>query len=330
METMYMLYSADEKIKEIGIYFFDKKPKIYKSSDYTDEQMWNIFKKYRKKAKLITNEIECTSEADIEDIMNEAFENNLFMDEEQCESARKVSKYISENDLDYSKMYRKYSTVKVSTKEEKRIDKSTGLECAGTYNSILNTVNFYDNCDDESVLVHELIHASGSLSNEYLNEGMTELLSIEYNDVDDHYHAYNQNVYIARLLCELIGPDKMFEAYSNDDIEIIYDELSKLSGTKKEAKDLIGEIEKTHQNYYEMNEEQKNYVIKVMLDFEPYISAKKLDPNTTSEDAEILDTYRNEVINLMYFEGVFSSPIRHYYNVDSPKYYKHKSLEKKI
>lgn len=86
-----------------------------------------------------------------------------------------------------------------------------------------------------------------------LKEGITELLNREYlgndpysmyNGVYDNYnYIYIPNIISVKLLCDLIGSDKVLEAYTKGDQNIIYEALENIKGTKKEAETFIKNLD---------------------------------------------------------------------------------------
>ncbi len=111
------------------------------------------------------------------------------------------------------------------------------MKCVARYDSFNNIIYQYNNDGKEksfedyrSDLGHELVHATGNLESTFLNEGMTTIISSEYiDDFSLDRSGYYDHVLITRCLCEIIGADKMLEAYSQDNMDIIRDELLKLN-----------------------------------------------------------------------------------------------------
>lgn len=85
--------------------------------------------------------------------------------------------------------------------------------------------------DEFDMIKHEIFHVvtSSKIDNlcSFLNEGMTVLLEKEYNN-GDLYTNYDQRIVYLKMLIEVIGRDKVLEAYSNGDWSVIETELLKI------------------------------------------------------------------------------------------------------
>lgn len=81
------------------------------------------------------------------------------------------------------------------------------------------------------MIKHEILHiaVSSKIDNifSFFNEGMTVLLEKEYNN-GDIYSCQDQRVTYLKMLIEVIGKDKVLEAYSFSDNSIIEAELLKI------------------------------------------------------------------------------------------------------
>lgn len=147
---------------------------------------------------------------------------------------------------------------------------STNQNIVAKYYDFKNEIKYLDLDPSYYVVTHEDIHAlfrSCKILNtfpDFLKEGMTELLNREYAGSDpfspftSDFHDYTSIVYqpeicSVKLLCELIGENKMLEAYSTDDIDIIYDALANIYKDKKEAKKLINGIEDSIKRFKQTN-----------------------------------------------------------------------------
>lgn len=74
-----------------------------------------------------------------------------------------------------------------------------------------------------------------------LNEGMTALLAHEY--FGEMKCVYNYEQTLLKMLCEIIEPSKVLEAYSNANIDIIINELTQVDGNENQAIDFVKEID---------------------------------------------------------------------------------------
>ena len=100
-----------------------------------------------------------------------------------------------------------------------------------------------------AVLRHELIHSIFSNENYALpkvfNEAMTELLTNEYYSENpyDEWMTYSFEILYVKMLCEILNPDIVLEAYTTGNMDIIYEAMAKNYGNKEEAAVQIAMIE---------------------------------------------------------------------------------------
>ena len=165
-----------------------------------------------------------------------AFELNPFIEEEDAKIATSLKQYFLDNPyLDYERIYDCYLSFDII--DSSRKDDASVMKRVARYDSFNNIIYQYNNDGKEksfedyrSDLGHELVHATGNLESTFLNEGMTTIISSEYiDDFSLDRSGYYDHVLITRCLCEIIGADKMLEAYSQDNMDIIRDELLKLN-----------------------------------------------------------------------------------------------------
>lgn len=109
----------------------------------------------------------------------------------------------------------------------------------GVYNTEDNTVYMFQENDSINIdiLRHELIHSllnhsKTSTLPEYFIEGTTELLANEYFSDRPFVEmkTYPYEVAMTELLCDMVGGDKVLEAYTKGNMNIITLELSKKLG----------------------------------------------------------------------------------------------------
>lgn len=116
-------------------------------------------------------------------------------------------------------------------------DKDYRKAVIGTYTEELDLIEIIDEEYRDETMYHELIHCVYAddyivKTPNFFNEGMTELLTNEYFSENPFLEelSYPFEVTMVKILCELIGEDKVLEAYSKEDISIV----------KKELKEKIG------------------------------------------------------------------------------------------
>lgn len=86
----------------------------------------------------------------------------------------------------------------------------------------------YEDYDEFTMIKHEIFHAIVSEKNfnlvGFLDEGMTVLLEKEYN-MGNVYSNLDPRIIYLKMLIEVVGKDKLLEAYSKSDWSIIGAEL---------------------------------------------------------------------------------------------------------
>lgn len=133
------------------------------------------------------------------------------------------------------------SLIKLETKDCEREENVSNLTIAA-YASYSNTIKFYSNKNFRHSMFHEAIHAIIDIKYfkipKFFLEGVTELLYKEYfsNDPYGDENAYSYQMYAVKYICELVGKDKVLEAYSTNDMNIVYEALAEITGTKEEAR----------------------------------------------------------------------------------------------
>lgn len=191
------------------------------------------------------------------------------------------------------------------------------------YNNI--DISIYEDNDRENVLRHEGIHCiicndkNKKLPN-VIVEGVTELLNNEYfyvsQDVKDKYY-FREKAFV-KILCEIVGAEKVLEAYTTGDMDLIYDELENITGTKREAHDAIDLVEKVC-NYYQGDEyscsDEEISLVKEI--FDNYMTEKI---NNDEQDIDGVDRYQYN-FDIFYEKPVksnikFSNLRARYFNID--------------
>ena len=120
----------------------------------------------------------------------------------------------------------------------------------GTYDDNNNSIEIYNKRYQNDTLYHELIHCV--YADDYIvklpiffDEGMTELLSNEYFGKNPFLEekSYPYEVTMVKILCELVGSDKVLEAYSKESIEIVEEALKEKIGLS-DPEELIYSMER--------------------------------------------------------------------------------------
>lgn len=193
-------------------------------------------------------------------------------------------------------------------KIKNKVNTNSQLNMEGSYSNLYDCITIYrgENLENNrSTLAHEFLHLlssrydkknkafhsgftmiSKSASVGYgLTEGMTEFLNenlLGYCGDNTFAYSYYAERSCVKMLCEIIGTEKMVEAYFNNDLELLIDELTEIYGTKEDAIKLITTIDSLHivVLYEKEKIETSGIVDEVLTQFLKYYYAK------TSRDIE--------------------------------------------
>ncbi len=181
-------------------------------------------------------------------LLTAIYENKNFNDYER-ENLYKVYEVIKDNKyIDKQEVYARLRTVMVKRENHKKEDRRDKLFThedvwvLASYRFNLNQLVFYDyeNLADSTIL-HELMHIlfpCNYLSKSF-SEGFAELLTLEYFPDEAQAGAetcYFQEIAYVKLLCEIIGSDKVLQIASLNDSELLEEELSQQFCDKKAVK----------------------------------------------------------------------------------------------
>lgn len=181
---------------------------------------------------------------------------------------------------------------------------------------------FSDECSPElkeHISHHEDIHALFNNKNipTFFREGITELLNREYLD-DDPYSIHtgvlgysNGYIYIpeitaVKLLCDLVGSDVVLETYTKSDMNIIYEALEKITGTKSDAKLLINCLDREIEKFGD--EDQIPYTFDSKYVFEwlnKYADAKFKDKKNENIANKMNFNYNLSILSYIYSDKGF-------------------------
>lgn len=142
----------------------------------------------------------------------DAIYQNPLISQEQKEQLIQIKNCMHQELIDYGDVYQRLITLKIKEKEEIK-SASNGNVLYATYSETQNIITIYNSVNGIEKLPHEGIHIifRNLTDYYYLNEGITELLRIEYchNGIPSEYW---ENVYCIRILCEMISPSIILQA----------------------------------------------------------------------------------------------------------------------
>lgn len=162
----------------------------------------------------------------IDEILS-GIDSNKYLTEEEKEIFKGMQYVIEDNPFTISKeTYYSASCVKVKYGEGSK----DGL--VGYYIYPADLIGVLEDDSTHATIIHEFIHClfhnyiTKNLPN-YFSEGITELLVNEYFMSEPYveFYSYPFEISMIKLLCNMVGPEKVLEAYTTGDMNIIKNEL---------------------------------------------------------------------------------------------------------
>ena len=182
----------------------------------------------------------------------------------------------------------------LSTLDIKYIDRPENYSdiTHGIYNYKENEINIFENEEDVSnnTISHELVHVLFTNKNtkklpSWFVEGVTQLLTIEYSKEESYIenNTYPYEVTMVKLLCEMVGSDKVIEAYMYGNMDLIYQELESMY-----RKDIIDNFKENIKIVFESFRNNKQIPVKNYNDMIIFINHHKMlsESQTTKETIE--------------------------------------------
>ena len=162
--------------------------------------------------------------------------NDYLTAEEKKNLSGYIQYFIDNKYLDYEYVYFKLSWLGIDPNDISLLDDSI----AGTYTRESNTITFADEDNRDYAISHEIFHAEDKTvnngNNTWFTEGLTDLLSYEYNNSKI---SYDVEVNFCRILCEFVGADVLFETRAKGDINILINALINKGLEKNEVDELF-------------------------------------------------------------------------------------------
>ncbi len=157
----------------------------------------------------------------------EAMEQNDKITEEEFLIFEQLEGYLEDNIyMDYVDVYQTLTNLDVTYTLEQPADEIV-FTLAEYYASVPEIAVYKMGWNRKSeILPHEYVHMTGRLFDyPELSEGITELIAREYCTEGKLLGYYPKNVTCVRLLCELIDPQIILEAYSTHNSNLIVEAL---------------------------------------------------------------------------------------------------------
>ena len=221
----YVLFIAGFIVKGVDIYRYKDNIYYHKELKLSNEELNELENK-------ISNEIgQDVNDSDNTIVFGAVLENDNLNCYEK-ETIYQLSDLLNENEyLDKTEAYDGLRKLDIVYDEKA----DYGKDVLGVYDDYENKITIIEDNTSKETLLHELIHCTYSDDNyhklpKFINEGMTELLTNEYFSENAFIEekSYPYEITMVKMLCEVIGEDKVLEAYSKEDISIIEDELNKV------------------------------------------------------------------------------------------------------
>ena len=296
----YLLFISGFIIKGIDLYRYKDNIYYHKELKLSDEELEELEKRISKE---IGQDVE---DNDNSIVLGAVLENEKLNNNEK-DLIYQMTDLINENRyLDKTEAYD--GLRKLDIVYDKNAD--YGKDVMGVYDDYKNQIVIIEDNEENETLLHELVHCTYSDDNyhklpNFINEGMTELLTNEYFSDNPFLEekSYPYEITMVKMLCEVIGEDKVLEAYSKEDTTILVDELNKVMQIDN-ADELLKNMDKLTDslgNEKEISEEDVNKVINV---FDNYY--KNYDE--TSIDLEIY-LYNKHIIKLLKSDTPYASYI---------------------
>lgn len=249
---------------------------------------------------------------------------NEYLTKEEKEKLTGYIQYFIDNKyLDYGYVYNKLSSFIIKEDDETLL--SEGI--AGTYNQMDNSLTFGGKSSRDYSMSHEVGHSedkflylNSSVDYKWFTEGLTDLLSYEYNNTTI---AYDAEVTFCRILCEFVGSDILFETRAKGDINILVNALVNRGIEKEKVDELFALF-----NDYRWERKEEN----------PDFDSLKIKIIDLLRDCYFDIIENEELINPMIYEHIkyisninfthCDSGIKYYFNskkieeIGIPKFYK--------
>lgn len=208
-----------------------------------------------------------------------------------------------------------------------------GKDVMGVYINTDNEITIIEDTPEKGTISHEVIHCI--YSHRYIkrlprffNEGMTEILANEYFSKNPFKEttSYPYEITMVKILCEIVGEDKVLEAYSKEDMTIVEEELRNKTNIS-EPKEIIERMESTTtalQNNEKIDAEKVRDIIVFLdryyenidnnsIEYEMYLYNKNIVKGLYDKTPNI-KYICNIVENGYYIKPYFSEELKDKYN----------------
>ena len=263
-------------------------------------------------------------------VLNAAVENENLTDEEK-EIIYNYVDLLNDNPyLDKDAAYDNLRNLEIEYDE----DADYGEDVMGVYmGGFDDKIEIIKDDSERGTISHELVHCIYGDKNfkknpKFFNEGRTELLTNEYFSSNPFVEttSYLYEIHMVKILCEIVGEDKVLEAYSKEDIGIVERELTKKTqlsnpeeliesmsnisdaiqaGTKVSEED-VNNVQVLLSTYFENNVDEDS------IEYEMYLYNSEMMQLALDKHPQVSYLY-NEVSKGIYTKVYFSKKLKEKY-----------------
>lgn len=236
-------------------------------------------------------------------VLNSIKENDDFGDYKKW-FCKQVINMIKDNPyLNKEDVYKSLLNVKITYNNKA---KYISDESQGRYNYFFNNVEIFSGYPSLEVLFHEIIHCIYNTQKlpRFFKEGMTELLTNEYSNIDDcpfkETKTYIFEVAAVKMLCELTTPNTVLKAFTLGNMDYIIEEITSVTGNKEEVELAL----KTMGDALDAFKKQKNYDLKELNKNCINVFQKCIDNKYGYDCPNYVSYYYNEMLfyNCLFFQ----------------------------
>ena len=255
----------------------------------------------------IINNVEAKLGYDVEDIkeddyiiLNAVLENDKLTEEEKEYFYDFGDMFYDNPYLNREKTYENLSDVDIKYSGLREI---SAFDVLGNYDYTSNEIRIYEN--EKSVRGHEITHCIYNVKpnkiDVYFSEGMAELLYNEYFDDIPFLEvkSYPYEICAVKMLCEICGSDLVLKAYSESNMHLLANEITKYSNRGDAYKNLM--LLDDLLTDYETNAKATHYTdYDKMYDFFESVLIAKYGENGMEHNAF---NYYKTLLNTIYSEN---------------------------
>lgn len=271
----------------IQIFAFGVFPKIYYSPDNREFNDSNLFSSNEviiseEEQSDILKEIESVLGISIQEneenyLLLNAVVKNPYLTQKEKEVFYRFIEYFNDNPyIDREKIYENILNVnaRFALRQSLHVDESVLAMYLPNYRDIVYFTLF----PTLDTMAHEDAHALEAEGNtevlpRWLSEGMSQLIASEYFSETPFLLTgiYPYEVSMVKLMMEIIGTDKVLQAYTEKKPEIIYEALDESIGKKDTAKQVLETIDWWLEVYSYRKQLTKSENEKVAIAFEKFL-----------------------------------------------------------